>query len=271
MKNYQSEIWAILPDSFVSLLNIAQAELPPSLADANKVEPYTVKDGLATVPMHGPITRVLSARDKARMAYFGMDATASAELAQVLREMKANPAIRAVVLDIDSPGGSVNGTPELAEAVRELSKEKYVYAYTSGLCCSAAYWVASQCDAVYAAPSARVGSIGVLLPLLDTSGLYNKSGLKMDVISAGKYKSAGVPGTALSEEQRLLLQTQVEATWAAFKSAVNKRRTIEDDHMEGQTFTGEQGIHAGLVDACVNSLSLVQEKLQRRHAVHKQF
>lgn len=266
MRNYLSEPWAILPESFVGLLEMMQADLPSIQPNPTNPVPYTLTDGLATVPLHGPITRILSDRDKARMAYFGTEATASAELRQTLRELHGNPSVHSVLLDIDSPGGSVNGTPELAATVRDLCKDKHVYAYTSGLCCSAAYWVASQCDAIYAAPSARVGSIGVLLPLLDTSGLYNKSGLKMDVISAGKYKATGVPGTALTEDQRLLLQAQVNATWETFKTAVNERRTIDEAHMEGQTFTGEVGVHAGLVDACANSIDLVQEKILRRHA-----
>lgn len=269
MKNYRSEMWAILPEAFVTLVNIARAELPPSLTEPSASEPYTLTDGLATVTLHGPVTRVLSARDRARMAFFGSEATASSELIQTLEELRCNPSVHTVLFDIDSPGGSVNGTPELAAAVRRLSKEKHTYAYTAGLCCSAAYWIASQCDAIYAAPSSRVGSIGVLLPLLDTSGLFTKAGMKMDVISAGKYKGAGVPGTALTEDQRLLLQAQVEATWEAFKAAVNLRRKVDAAHMEGQTFSGEVAVHAGLADACADTLAAVQEKVMKRHAVRR--
>ena len=68
----------------------------------------------------------------------------------------------------------MNGTPELAQAVADASRDKFVYAFSAGQMCSAAYWVASQCDAIYATPSARVGSIGVILPFVDDTEAFRK-------------------------------------------------------------------------------------------------
>jgi len=131
--------------------------------------------------------------------------------------------VQAVFLDMDSPGGTVNGTPELAALVADVSKAKYTYAFTDGQMCSAAYWIASQSDAVFATPSARVGSIGVLLPMLDESKAFEQAGIKDELFAAGKYKSVGVPGLLLTDEQRAWLQSDVDKIYADFKAAVLAR------------------------------------------------
>ena len=93
--------------------------------------------------------------------------------------------VDALFLDIDSPGGTVNGTPELAQAVADAAKRKTLYAFSAGQMSSAAYWIASQADAIYATPSARVGSIGVLLPFIDSTEKLRNQGLKVEVFAAG--------------------------------------------------------------------------------------
>ena len=178
-----------------------------------KEKPYGLRDGLATVPLHGTPMRDVPPALALRAAIYGIQLCSMSNTAATLRELATNPAVHTVLLDINSPGGTVNGTPELAYAVRSLAREKHVYTYTSGNCCSAAYWVASQSDVIYAAPSAMVGSIGVLLPLIDTSGLYEKNGIKVEAIAAGKYKSTGLDGTSLTDEQRDLLTQRVETVW----------------------------------------------------------
>ncbi len=258
--------WLITTEAFLHLRDIVFSPLaPPAGKDTPAGDRPELNGGLLTIPIHGTLTRRISPVTRERLAYFGDPVALVPELMARMDEARNNPAVHTVLLDIDSPGGSVNGTPELAEAVRALAGVKHTYAFTAGQACSAAYWLASQCDAVYAAPSARVGSIGVILPVLDASALLQKSGLKMEVFAAGKYKSAGLFGISLSDEQRELLQQQVEATWQTFRTAVTARRGIAAEDMEGQTFSGTLACERGLVDACVNSLAEVQQKLLRRH------
>jgi len=102
-----------------------------------------------------------------------------------VRQTATYEKVDAILLDVDSPGGTAMGTAELAEAVADASQEKFVYAFTGGLMCRAAYWVASQSDAIYASPSARVGSIGVIIPFLDASEAFERAGLKMEVFASG--------------------------------------------------------------------------------------
>ena len=114
----------------------------------------------------------------------------------------ANPNVQRIVLDIDSPGGTVAGTPEAAAQIAAANKVKRVDAWTGNLMCSAAYYLAAGCRGVYAAPSATVGSIGVYLPVVDRSEMYKAMGVKVDIIKSGKYKGMGFPGTSLTDDQR---------------------------------------------------------------------
>ena len=230
-----------------------------------KAQPYELRDGLATVRIHGTMLRQVSPRQKAIAAICGVRLCSMEETAAALLQAAADPAVHTILLDIDSPGGTVNGTPELAQVVRTVAREKHVYAFTAGQCCSAAYWVASQADVIYAAPSATVGSIGVILPVVDSSALYDRCGLKMEVFSAGKYKSTGMDGTSLTEEQRDRLSQQVNDIWGRFKQAVTRRRSISEHDMEGQSFYGWDAENKRLVDACIISISLIRKKIDKRH------
>ena len=258
--------WLMEPAAYMRLSAMACPNaLHPAASSAPASAPYCQREGLATVPVHGTILRRVGGLQRAVFSFFGEEFSESGALAQLMASLQADPSVKTVLLDFDSPGGSVNGTPELAAAVARLSREKHVYAYTAGLCCSAAYWVASQCDAVYAAPSARLGSIGVLLPVTDSTDAYSRNGLKVEVFSAGRYKAAGLSGTSMTDEQRELLQRQVETTWADFKAAVNRRRSIDSADMEGQTFSGAEARAHGLADARADSLEWLEEKLIQRH------
>jgi ClpP class serine protease len=106
---------------------------------------------------------------------------------------------------------------------------------------SAAYWIASQARAIYATPSAQVGSIGVVQAVVDSSAAIDKAGIKVEVFSVGKYKAMGAPGTALTDDQRELIQSNLAEIAAEFHDAVLSRgRAIPAEAMEGQTFSGKQ-------------------------------
>lgn len=193
----------------------------------------SVEDGVATILIHGPLMRQ---PDLFSVLLFG--ATDMNDVAAAIHEAVERNDVVAILLDIDSPGGTVNGTPELAQAVADAAHTKRVHAYTEGQMCSAAYWIAAQADAIYATPSARVGSIGVLLPFIDSSEKFRAEGLKVEVFAAGKFKGIGTPGVALSEDQRSLLQSDIEEIAVDFKAAVLARgRKIPEQAMEGQSFS----------------------------------
>lgn len=220
-----------------------------------------IDDRIGIVRLHGPLIRRPSLIES-----WLFDAVSTEDAIAAVRQAATHEKIDAILLDIDSPGGTAMGTTELAEAVADASKEKFVYAFTGGLMCSAAYWVASQCDAIYGSPSARVGSIGVIIPFLDTSEAFERAGLKMEVFASGKFKSIGTPGVSLSEEQRELLHSEVAEIFGDFRAAVLARgRKIPDEAMEGQTFSARQAQRFNLA-GLAKDRDAVLARLRRLHS-----
>jgi len=235
----QHREWLIQPDALhaISASYQAQAERAGIFSHQSQQNPLlSVEDGIGIVAIEGPILRK---PDLFAKMFYG--ATSSEEIADALQEIYGRDDIKAVLLNIDSPGGTVAGTPELANAVAALDKKKPVYAFSSGLMCSAAYWVASQARAVYATPSAQVGSIGVVQTVIDNTVALESRGLKVEVFSVGKYKAMGAPGAPLTDEQRQLISSNLAEIASDFHTAVLARgRAIPAEAMEGQTFSGRQ-------------------------------
>jgi signal peptide peptidase SppA len=235
----QHREWLIQPDALHAISSSFQAHADrggflPKQEPQNSL--LSIEDGIGVVAIEGPILRK---PDLFAKVFYG--ATSSEEIADALQEIAGRDDIRAVLLNIDSPGGTVAGTPELANAVAALDKKKPVYAFSSGLMCSAAYWVASQARAIYATPSAQVGSIGVVQAVVDNSAALDRNGIKVEVFSVGKYKAMGAPGTPLTDDQRELISANLAEIASDFHAAVLARgRAIPAEAMEGQTFSGRQ-------------------------------
>ena len=231
--------WLIEPDALRTIIEKGDALGSGLLLDQLKAPErniLAVDNGVATITIEGPILRK---PDIFARVFFG--ATSSEAIADALREAEGRDDIKVVFLNIDSPGGTVAGTPELAHAVAQLDKKKPVYAFSSGLMCSAAYWIASQARAVYVTPSAQVGSIGVVQTVIDNSAALENRGIKVDVFSVGKYKAMGAPGTPLTDDQRALISSNLMEIAGDFHAAVLARgRAIPAEAMEGQTFSGKQ-------------------------------
>jgi signal peptide peptidase SppA len=230
--------WLIAPEALDHLASRAEAYGRGLIKEQSTPQiPLTeIRDGIAEIAIHGTMAR--RPNDLTRWL---TEATDTEQVLEAVRLAAADDSIESILLDIDSPGGSVAGVPELAEAVAEASRRKPIYAWTGGRMASAAYWIASQADGIFASPSARVGSIGVVVPFLDRSKAMEKDGLKMEVFASGKYKAAGMPGVSLTDEQRASIQADVEELFGDFKSAVlAKGRKISEESMQGQMFSARQ-------------------------------
>jgi len=260
----QNSEWLIQPEALhamaaaVSLFRERGGALPKS-APSNPL--LNVEDGVGVVAIDGPILRKPDVFDRVLMG-----ATSSEDIGAALREAGQRDDIKAVFLDIDSPGGTVAGTPELAAAVASINERKPVYAFSSGLMCSAAYWIASQARAIYATPSARVGSIGVVQAVIDNSAALDARGIKVEVFAVGKYKAMGAPGTPLTDDHREHIRSNLAETAGEFHAAVLARgRAIPAEAMEGQTFSGRQAQRfnlAGMVSDRVEAM----RRLRVHHA-----
>lgn len=155
--------WAILPDMLTTILSIASRETEPEAVAAKLGRPlentYQVemREGVAILPVTGPVMRYANLFSKVS------GATSIDVLATDFNEALANPEVQGIVLHIDSPGGTVAGVNEFAQMLYNARGQKPIIAYVSGMGASAAYWIASACDAIVLDATASVGSI-VSLP-----------------------------------------------------------------------------------------------------------
>jgi signal peptide peptidase SppA len=251
--------WLITAEA-LQAIHAGLFETEPQIPPPPSAPCLSIDGGIGVIAIRGPMLRQPGIFERVILK-----ACDTNEIIQAVEEATNRPDVEALFLDIDSPGGSVNGTPELAQTVADAAKSKYVYAFSAGQMCSAAYWVASQADAIYATPSARVGSIGVILPVIDSSAAYEQAGLKVEVFSSGKFKSAGTPGTSLTDDQRDWLQAEVEETAADFRAAVLARgRKIPDEAMEGQTFSARKAMRLNMAGVVANRA----EALSRLRKLH---
>lgn len=164
------------------------------------------------------------------------------------------PSAESIFLNIDSPGGSVSGCHECYQAITEANKRKPVTSYTEGQICSAAYYLACGSGQIIATPSSFIGSIGVILQVLDSSKLYEASGLKMHTIRSGPLKAPGMEGDEITTEQLMNLKEMVDGLATTFKATVSGHRNLIDDgSMQGQVFRASEAMECGFVDWVVNN------------------
>lgn len=201
--------------------------------------------GVAVQPVRG----VMAAGVSRMWELYGMFNTE--RIARACRTVAADAQIRTLILEFDSPGGYTAGVEEAAAAVQALPsmrKGLSVIGYTGRLCASAAAWVSAACEQHYAAPSATLGSIGIINSITDSSRAWKDEGLDRTVFTDGKYKAMGMPGVPVTEDQKAYLAASVAEASAAFKGYMRARRPgISDEAMQGQTFTARRA-PAGFCD-----------------------
>jgi protease IV len=158
--------------------------------------------------------------------------------------------VKAIVLRVDSPGGTVAASEEIATYVKQSKKPIVVTVGDVGA--SGAYMVASQSDRIFALPGSAVGSIGVITDIPNVSGLLDTLGVKFTVVKAGKYKDAGSPYRALTKEETSLIQGSVNEVYGQFIDVVAEGRKMPRSEVEslatGWAWNGEQAKELGLVD-----------------------
>lgn len=177
----------------------------------------------------------------------------SEDVIQDMEKIRKKSGIKAVVLRINSPGGSAAGSEEIYNEIIRLRKSgKIVYASMGDMAASGGYYIASACDKIYADANTLTGSIGVIFSLADMSDLYKKIGYKAETIKAGKYKDIGSPNRPLTAEERAMLQGLVNDTYTNFMTAVANGRKMPLSKVkqlaEGRIYSGNSALKAGLID-----------------------
>lgn len=261
-----SGLWAIEPEALPGLAERLRSAASENAGAAPEDRPAcTVRDGLAVVNVTG-------AMSKNGLAFGPFVLLESMRgLAASLRLAADRPDVRAILLRVDSPGGTVDGITELAGAVSEAATKKPLYAYADGLMASAAYWMSCGAREIAASEVAQVGSIGVISVQQEWSKALAEFGITANVIRSGSYKAVGNPYEPLSEDARAYMQAASDDVYALFLDAVAKGRRCGRDKAEGMAdgklFMGTAAREAGLVDR-VESLETFIQHIKEMHAMN---
>jgi len=156
----------------------------------------------------------------------------------------------ATLLFIRSPGGYCFKVPETARLIEKF--EKPIVAYTDLVLASAAYWLAASCDAIYAAPSAMVGSVGAYIEIHDLQKYYERLGIEHKVLRGGDRKARQLDGQ-LDEREMQEMQAAVDASHAEFIRHVLRHRSIDREYMQGQVFGGADALAINMIDGLADS------------------
>lgn len=182
--------------------------------------------------------------------YFDDSSISSDTLIGFIKSADKNDKIKGVIIEINSPGGSVVASKEVADAVRNIKKPTVALIKEVGA--SGAYWVASAADIIVADPMSVTGSIGVLGSYLEFSKLFETYGIEYRSVTAGKYKDTGSPYKNLTDDERQLLQSKLDMIYDFFVTDVAKNRNMSKEKMfkiaDGSVYLGIEAKENGLVD-----------------------
>jgi capsid assembly protease len=214
---------------------------------------------VAVLNLFGPIEQ--------RTSWVGamMGGTSTEIFGSVFDSVVADKSVKAVVLNIDSPGGSVYGVEELGQKIYEARGSKPIIAVSNSEMASAAYWIGSAASEIVVTPSGEVGSIGVVAVHTDVSEAETAMGVKRTIVKAGKYKWEGSPYEPLGDEAKASIQEGVDRYYDGFTRAVARNRgagqsAVKNGYGQGRMVGAKQAVEAGLADR-VDTLENVLAKL----------
>lgn len=251
--------WAILPEKLVVIgqllalrasgVRLTAEEVKERIDAARPGERQTFSSvgAVAVIPVVGTIV------PRGNMFMESSGALSVQRLTSAFRAAVADPDISGIVLDVDSPGGQVGGVAELAREIYQARGQKPIKAVANGLAASAAYWLASAADELIVTPSGDVGSIGVFAVHQDFSQALEREGVKVNLISAGKFKVEGNPYEPLSDEARAAMQSRINGFYEMFTGDVARFRGVTRPAVvggfgEGRVVGAEQAVALGMAD-----------------------
>lgn len=257
--------WAILPDKYEAICAAIEARIQDLQAvekvefTPSKFDPYVTPEGVGVLPIIGTMAK----RMNLFMEFSGGTSTEMA--AKQVADWANDPRIRAIVLDIDSPGGAIDGMFALADTVYKAREAKPIIAAIDGIGASAAYVVASAAHRVFAERSAQVGSIGVLLSHVQRS--EDRSVIKRTFITAGKYKAMGNSAEPLDNEAREYLQGHVDEVYSMMIDTIAHNRgasasKVLKDMADGRIFLAPKAKRLGMIDVIGERSDAIRFALQ---------
>lgn len=186
-------------------------------------------------------------------AFGGGGVAAADRIIKDLKEARENPEIKAVILKLNTGGGSVVGSDEIGKEVERVKKSgKKVVAYMGEMAASGGYWISAKADKIVANPGTLTGSIGVIMQITKMQELYNKVGVEVTNFTTGPYKDMGASNKTMSPEERKIFQSLIDDSYQDFIQVVAEGRHLEAARVrelaDGRVYTGKQAKAVGLVD-----------------------
>ncbi|MEK6841192.1 MAG: signal peptide peptidase SppA, partial [Nanoarchaeota archaeon] len=210
------------------------------------------EDEILVIPIYGVISN-----ENSNLPFSSSEVNSDSIISSI-KTAKENKNIKAVIFEINSPGGTVVASKEIADAVKKLNKPKVALIRDIGA--SGAYWIASSTDKIIADELSITGSIGVISSYLEFSGLLNEYGITYERLVTGEYKDVGSPYKNLSEEERNLIQSKLNKIDQVFLNNVKENRKLKDTKkiQTGEFFLGIEAKELGLIDYLGNKETAIE-------------
>lgn len=251
-----NNVWAIMPDKLEAICavlsvkaaggNMTEAEIEAALAQQQSGNVRSA-GAIGVLPLMGTISHRASAFAPASGGVssetFGAD----------FDKMVADSSIGAILIDIDSPGGTVNGVTELSDKIFNARGTKPIFAIANSLAASAAFWIGTSADKLFVTPSGSVGSVGVVAVHVDVSASDEQLGFKFTVLTAGEHKAEAHPHAPLSDDAKESILRDLDAFHGMFiEDLVRNRRTsklaVNRDFGQGRIVLAADAVASGMVD-----------------------
>jgi Periplasmic serine proteases (ClpP class) len=267
--------WAILPRQLIVLQEIVVRHVSGEKLDAEEVEtrvhgasrPATDRrmSAVAVLPLFGTIF------PRANLMTQMSGATSAELFGKEFAQLVKDPEVSAIVIDADSPGGTVDGIEELSNQIYDARGTKPIVAVVDHLMASAAYWIGTAAEEVVISPSGEAGSIGVFAVHEDWSKALDQEGIKVSLISAGKFKIEGNPYEPLAEDAKGAIQSRVNDYYDSFVNSIARNRGVNPDAVrngfgEGRVVGARQAVALGMADR-IGTLEETVDRLLSRPPV----
>ncbi|WAP67220.1 S49 family peptidase [Jiella pelagia] len=263
---FVSDVWAIEPQKLETIVDFLALQIDGEKFDAEEIEARIAPQRAAAVARQEGDVAILPLRgviaNRMNMMSSISGGTSSEGFSRMFNAARADDSVKAIVLDVDSPGGNAQGADELAAEIFAARGTKPIIAQVNAQAASAAYWIASAADEIVVNPTAEVGAIGVYTVHSDMTSALEKLGVTKTVISAGRYKAEGL--TSLSDEAKAHIQGRVDAFYGMFVGRVAKGRGVSAAAVRGGFGEGRMvGAQAAVAEGMADRIATMSETLQR--------